>query len=316
MNCGNCGNTLEPIHRFCPKCGAAVQDQTPPQSAQYNPPPQGSQYNPPPYTPPGVGGASALPPKQSSGSGCGKLVIIGVIILVLIGVGIGGAIYFGVRYAEKTLKSSEAFTVAIEQLKENSEVHEKLGDITDTGFPMGAFSTQADGSGNAAFMVSVQGTKGKGSYQTELRRTNGVWRVINGIVRTADGDTIVVVSRTGVITSAPSPYMSPDVNLPTDPNSKTISGGVLNGKAISLPQPQYPPIAKQVKASGIVTVQVLVDENGNVVKATPVSGHPLLQSSARAAAMRAKFSPTKLAGKPVKVSGIITYKFELEADQN
>src|SRR5258705_6944039 len=37
---------------------------------------------------------------------------------------------------------------------------------------------------------------------------------------------------------------------------KTISGGVLNGKAISLPKPAYPPIAKAAKASGVVIVQV------------------------------------------------------------
>lgn len=91
--------------------------------------------------------------------------------------------------------------------------------------------------------------------------------------------------------------------------SKTISGGVLNGKAISLPQPAYPPIAKVAKASGTVVVQVLVDENGNIVSAHAVSGHPLLQAVSVAAARSAKFSPAKLSGEPVKVTGVITYKF-------
>jgi TonB family protein len=93
------------------------------------------------------------------------------------------------------------------------------------------------------------------------------------------------------------------------PPPKTISGGVLNGKAISKPQPAYPAIAKAAKASGTVTVQVLVDERGNVVSARAVSGHPLLQQSAVAAARQAKFSPTLLSGTPVKVSGVITYNF-------
>lgn len=96
------------------------------------------------------------------------------------------------------------------------------------------------------------------------------------------------------------------------PPPKTISGGVLNGKAISKPQPAYPAIAKAAKASGTVTVQVLVDESGNVVTASAVSGHPLLRASAVAAARQAKFSPTKLSGQPVKVTGVITYNFVLQ----
>ena len=93
---------------------------------------------------------------------------------------------------------------------------------------------------------------------------------------------------------------------------KTISGGVLNGKAISLPKPPYPPIARATKASGTVVVQVTVDENGNVISARPVSGHPLLQAGAVAAARSAKFSPTRLSGQPVKVTGVITYNFVAE----
>ena len=80
---------------------------------------------------------------------------------------------------------------------------------------------------------------------------------------------------------------------------KTISGGVLNGKAVSLPKPPYPPAARAVRASGAVTVQVLVDEGGRVASATAISGHPLLRSAAVEAARSAIFSPTLLAGKPV-----------------
>ena len=56
-------------------------------------------------------------------------------------------------------------------------------------------------------------------------------------------------------------------------------------------------------------VQVVIDENGNVISARAVSGHPLLQAVAVGAARQAKFSPTKLSGQPVKVTGIITYNF-------
>ncbi|MDQ1639093.1 MAG: periplasmic protein TonB [Pyrinomonadaceae bacterium] len=95
---------------------------------------------------------------------------------------------------------------------------------------------------------------------------------------------------------------------PTPPRAP-VSGGVLNGKAISLPKPAYPAIARTAHASGTVVVQVLIDENGNVVSAHAVSGHPLLTAVAVAAARGARFSPTKLSGQPVKVTGVITYNF-------
>ena len=88
-----------------------------------------------------------------------------------------------------------------------------------------------------------------------------------------------------------------------------ISGGVLNGKAISLPAPEYPATAKQARVSGAVTVRVTVDENGAVIAAQAVSGHPLLQAAAVQAARQARFTPTLLMGEPVKITGVIIYNF-------
>lgn len=100
----------------------------------------------------------------------------------------------------------------------------------------------------------------------------------------------------------------PEAPKPTPPRAP-ISGGVLNGKAISLPKPAYPPIARAAHASGTVVVQVTIDENGSVIAAHAVSGHPLLQGAAVGAARQARFSPTKLSGQPVKVTGVIQYNF-------
>jgi TonB family protein len=88
-----------------------------------------------------------------------------------------------------------------------------------------------------------------------------------------------------------------------------IFGGVLNGKAISLPMPAYPEIARAAKASGSVTVQIVVDGQGNVISAKAMSGHPLLQSAAADAARQAKFKPTFLNGDPVSVLGQLIYNF-------
>ena len=108
-------------------------------------------------------------------------------------------------------------------------------------------------------------------------------------------------------TSTPTP--KPTVEDTPPPIPKVVSGGVLNGKAVSLVKPPYPPAARAVHASGQVQVQVLIDENGNVISASAVSGHPLLKQSAEQAARASKFSPTLLSGQKVKVSGIIIYNF-------
>ncbi len=91
-----------------------------------------------------------------------------------------------------------------------------------------------------------------------------------------------------------------------------VQGGVLNGRAVSKPAPPYPETAKAARASGTVTVQVVVDESGKVISASAVGGHPLLQQAAVDAARQATFSPTLLSGTPVKVSGVITYNFVLQ----
>ncbi len=87
------------------------------------------------------------------------------------------------------------------------------------------------------------------------------------------------------------------------------SGGVLNGKALSLPRPVYPASARNAGASGKVVVEVTINEEGKVVEAHAVSGHPMLQQAAVQAARLAKFSPAMLSGQPVKVTGTISYTF-------
>jgi len=142
-----------------------------------------------------------------------------------------------------------------------------------------------------------------------------VRRGVTTIVGTADSNAQVAMPSgpgTGTVVTAPPVRIAdeppPPAATPTPPRAP-ISGGVLNGKAISLPKPAYPPIARAAHAAGTVVVQVLIDENGNVVSAHAVSGHPLLQAVAVGAARQARFSPTKLSGQPVKVTGVIQYNF-------
>jgi TonB family protein len=95
------------------------------------------------------------------------------------------------------------------------------------------------------------------------------------------------------------------------PLLKPISGGVLNGKAMSLPSPVYPEFARRLRTTGLVQVEVVVDENGKVLTARALSGPGALRDSAVQAALRAHFSPTKLSGQPVKITGLINYNFTM-----
>jgi protein TonB len=100
---------------------------------------------------------------------------------------------------------------------------------------------------------------------------------------------------------------------PVEPKKPvTVTGGVVNGKAVNLVKPQYSPAAKAVKAGGAVNVQVTIDEKGNVISAAAVSGHKLLRPAAEQAARSSKFTPTFLTGQAVKVTGVIVYNFSIQ----
>lgn len=128
--------------------------------------------------------------------------------------------------------------------------------------------------------------------------------------------TMVKASATSTPTTTPDAKAKTDAEAPKQavvrPPVKPISGGVLNGKATSLPVPVYPPAARSARASGLVTVEVVIDGSGKVISAKATSGNSLLQQAAVQAAQQARFTPTLLSGQPVKISGVINYNFALQ----
>ena len=108
----------------------------------------------------------------------------------------------------------------------------------------------------------------------------------------------------------PLPSATPPRPSPTNaPSNRPVNAGILNNRAVNLPKPAYPPLAKQMRAAGQVAVQVLVDEAGNVIAARATSGNQLLRASAEAAARQSKFSPVTVNNQPVPASGIVLYNF-------
>jgi len=111
----------------------------------------------------------------------------------------------------------------------------------------------------------------------------------------------------------PKPTVTPPpVNEVKSQETRKVSEPVLQGKAIRKIVPPYPEIAKKIRASGPVQVLVTISEEGRVIEATALNGHPALRHSAVSAAEQWFFSPTYLGRVPVKVQGVLTFNFVLQ----
>lgn len=75
--------------------------------------------------------------------------------------------------------------------------------------------------------------------------------------------------------------------------------------------PLYPAAARSMRATGVVKVEVTIDEDGNVTDVQKASGHALLQSSAKDAIRKWKFRPFTVDGQPVKATGFVNFNFSL-----
>jgi len=89
------------------------------------------------------------------------------------------------------------------------------------------------------------------------------------------------------------------------------SEGVIRGNTLSQVKPEYPALARNTSVSGDVKIEVLISEDGSVISANVLSGHALLQQAALRAAKQWRFNPTMLNNSPVKVQGVLTFRFTL-----
>ena len=90
---------------------------------------------------------------------------------------------------------------------------------------------------------------------------------------------------------------------------KTVELGQLNNLAVKLGTPVYPPAAQQMKIQGKVTVQIALDEKGEVVSVKAVSGHQFLRAAAEDAARRSIFKPALVGNQAIKSTGFIVFNF-------
>lgn len=94
------------------------------------------------------------------------------------------------------------------------------------------------------------------------------------------------------------------------PKTRRISHFCYNFCPTRLVKPLYPDEAKRLRISGLVKIEVIVNENGKVAYARTLEGKPYLSQAARQAAYRSTFQPrTDCDKKPIKFRGTIIYNF-------
>lgn len=93
----------------------------------------------------------------------------------------------------------------------------------------------------------------------------------------------------------------------SEENSKVDAG--TQGRALSLPRPDYSAEARANRISGSVVMKIRVDETGKVIEVKSLCGHPLLVRGSEPAVWRARFEPAVINGRPVKFVSTIIYKF-------
>lgn len=90
-----------------------------------------------------------------------------------------------------------------------------------------------------------------------------------------------------------------------------VSVGAQGARLIHKVLPIFPDLARRVGVSGVVVLQVSIDERGVVTGVRVVRGHPLLVPAAVEAVKQWRYSPTLLNGNPVPVRSTVTVSFRL-----
>jgi protein TonB len=120
----------------------------------------------------------------------------------------------------------------------------------------------------------------------------------------------------GILNSVPTANVAPPPppkkeEKPVTPQRIKVGGNVQAASLIKHPQPIYPPLAKQARISGKVTLNAVIAKDGTIQELKVAGGHPLLIQAAMDAVKQWVYKPTLLNGEPVEVQTTIEVNFTL-----
>ena len=92
-----------------------------------------------------------------------------------------------------------------------------------------------------------------------------------------------------------------------------ISTGMKEPRVLVAPPVEYSPIARQARVQGVVTLEAVIDEQGNVTQVRALTGPGLLMASAVKAVAGRKYEVTYLDGQPVAIRLEVTVNFRLNS---
>jgi len=113
----------------------------------------------------------------------------------------------------------------------------------------------------------------------------------------------------GALKSVPAPAAPVIAQGPKKP--VMVGGDVKPPRLIFGPEPRYPTLAKQSRISGIVVIEAVIDEHGNVTGMRAISGHPMLIPAAMEAVSKRKYEPTVLDGEPTPIDLRVEVSFSI-----
>jgi protein TonB len=116
---------------------------------------------------------------------------------------------------------------------------------------------------------------------------------------------------TGGMPGVAAPAVSEPVAAEKPKGPIRVGGNVKPPRLIYGPAAIYPTLAAQGRIHGMVVIDAIIDEHGNVVQEKVVSGHPLLLQAALKAVSQRKYEPTILDGEPTPVDLRVEVNFQM-----
>lgn len=170
-----------------------------------------------------------------------------------------------------------------------------------------------DGESRVAAIKATDPAQRKNERAKQNQPTNGTWSqpiIDPDLARDAVAANSTIASNSNPVRPAPTVVKTAIVRSKNDP-ADVVSVGSLFEHATKKVAPTYPAMAKSVRMTGMVKVEVVVDQEGNVVEAKATSGPEVLRNAAVDAARRWKFKPTAVDGQNVRSAGYINFNFTL-----